>query len=91
MKSITQKTCCINRRAGKSGLHPPVKNKTGVKNYEAGTSSSPEHPSGSQCWININLGPLDPPSTENIQKSKEQIEHARSIFNNHLINQETIL
>ena len=68
MKTRSQTTCCICRRADKSGSS--VRNQTEVEKYVTGTNSSPEYPSETQNRENVNLDPLDPLSHKNISKAK---------------------
>ena len=70
IKTRSQTTCCIGRRADRSGPRPSVRNQAEVKKYVTGTNSSPEYPSEPQNRENFNLGRLDPPSHKKISKAK---------------------
>ena len=59
MKTRCQKVWGIGRHADKSGPRLTVRNQALVKIYAAGTTSSPEHPNGSQNRENLNLGLWD--------------------------------
>ena len=61
MKARSQNTCCIRRRADKSGPRPSQRNQAEVEQYVTETNSSLELPSEPQNRENTNLGPLDPP------------------------------
>ena len=60
MKTRSQNTCCIGRRADKSGPRPSQRNQAEVEQCVIETNSSLELPSEPQNRENTNLGPLDP-------------------------------
>ena len=70
MKTRSQTTCCIGRRADKSGPRPSVRTQAEIENYVTGKKSTTENLSESKNRENSNLLPLDPPSHKNISKAK---------------------
>ena len=91
MKARSQKTCSIDRRADKSGPHPPVRNDAEVEKYDARTNSLPEHSSGPQNRVNCSLGPLNSQSLEKKSKRKRNfkffqiLDEKKNTQNKHII------
>ena len=61
MKTRSQNTCCIRRRADKSGPRPSQTNQAEVEQFVTETNSSLDFPSEHQNRQNTNFGPLHSP------------------------------
>ena len=71
MKTRSPTTCCIGRRADKSGPFPSVRDQAEFEKNDTGASSFLEYPSEPKNQENSKLDILDPPSHKNISKAKK--------------------
>ena len=63
-------SCRITRRADKQGVRPPGRDQPGVEKSTTGISPPHDDPVVHQNRDNPESGPLDPPSKQNINKTK---------------------
>ena len=54
MKTRSQNSCCIGRRADKSGPRPPVRSQAGVEKYASGINLSKDSLQGHENCIKVN-------------------------------------
>ena len=65
MKTRSQNSCCMGRRADKSGPRLPVRNQAGVKKYASGINLPKDSLQGYQNCVKANSGPSETTKSSN--------------------------